>query len=281
MVSSRLKQLRDWVPILGILALLAMFLKLPEVPIFKCKMCLANDPYMPLMGAAYFSALVAAALLFPNFPSPAVARGGLIWALLLSLTLTYMYLPSWCIPCLLAHVCHVLIWTIWLTVPAQESSRSSPFKERLCFMLLVPICVVTLFSCLNLTFLIYGFKQKQHLLATTLKPGDRVPFTSKAELASGTVINFISPDCLFCKEQMAILNNTQLAHRLIVVSPLLLPELVEQLPSANWIEDRSGELRDLFKVAGFPTLFVIGNDSKIAQVVAGVPDQLKDMPKLQ
>jgi len=108
-----------------------------------------------------------------------------------------------------------------------------------------------------------------------------VPFTSKAELASGTVINFISPDCLFCKEQMAILNNTQLAHRLIVVSPLLLPELVEQLPSANWIEDRSGELRDLFKVAGFPTLFVIGNDSKIAQVVAGVPDQLKDMPKLQ
>jgi thiol-disulfide isomerase/thioredoxin len=297
MVSSILNKFRNWIPIFGIFALLVMFLKLPEAPnifgIFKCKICASNSPYFPLIGGAYFSVLIAAALLFPNFPPTQIARGGLIWALLLLASLTYINLPNWCVPCLLGHLCNVIIWAIWTFVPVKtRTSPTSSMKERAFLTLFAPLVVMALFSSLNLTLLIYGLKQKHNGLTTVLKPGDSVPlFTATTNngnliIRDGTqtesivIINFIAPDCPFCKEQLTVLSNlvTPLksgSFQLINVSPALTPDLIRQMPSVDWVEDKEGSLRTLFKVEGYPTLFVVGNNSTITHVVSGVSDQLK------
>src|SRR5579871_3264564 len=110
MVSSILKHSRLAIPFFGLLALLMLFLKLPGIS--SCKIC--STPYMPFIGGAYFSILIALSLLFPRFPSPSIARAGLIWAVLLFVLLTYRDLPQWCAPCVSAHLCHSALWTIWL-----------------------------------------------------------------------------------------------------------------------------------------------------------------------
>lgn len=293
-----MKRLRYWVPVLGILALAALFFKLPETPnvfgLLGCKTCGSNDPYLPLFGAGYFAALIAVSLLFPTFPGRLVARGGLVWAVLLASALTYMLLPGWCAACLVAHACNILIWTIWVVVlPAAREPSASTIKERLCLALFAPISVVALFSCLNLTFMAYGFKVNRNIAASSLRLGDAAPAftapisggprsfsTADAAQTAATVINFVSPDCSFCKEQLHVLNAvaTQLAsgpYRFINVSPMLLPELVQNAPATEWVEDKGGKLRELFKVSGYPTMFVVGTDGKIAQVIPGVPEQLK------
>lgn len=284
-----MKQLRHYIFFLGILALGALFLTLPETPnffgIFKCKACASSDPYLPLMGAGYFAVLMAVSLLFPSFLSHHVSRGGLLWAVLLALTLTYLHLPHWCIACLIAHGCNILIWTILVVSPPADESNSANFRERLCLIFFAPVSLVALFSCLNLTFMAYGFKPNHPILAMGLQPGDQLPSTfltetSDASHALGIVINFISPNCPFCQEQLPILDSvaSQLAensYRFINVSPALPAELVEQAPAAEWVEDKEGRLRELFKVAGYPTLFVVGADGIIAHVIAGVPEQLK------
>lgn len=293
-----MKQLRHWVPILGILALTVLFLKLPETPnvfgIFKCKMCAASDPYLPLIGAGYFALLIAISLLFPTFPGPLMARGGLVWAGLLALTLTYYDLPNWCIACLIGHACNIFIWTIWWAVPSTtDEPRASPQRERLFLTLLAPITIVALFSCLNLTFLIYNLKVKHHTSGTGLHVGDTIPAfaiqnrenrsLSNADIdkTMAIVINFISPNCPYCQEQLPILDAVaaQLAndsYRFINISPLLPLELTKQSSNIEWFEDKEGKLKDLFKVSGYPTLFIIENEGKILKIISGVPNALKD-----
>ena len=292
-----MKSVRYCVPVLGILALAALFLKLPETPevfrLIACKTCSSGDPYLPLLGAGYFATLVALSLLFPAFPGPLVARGGLIWAVLLALALTYLSLPVWCPACLIAHACHILIWTIWnLTPSAATESRASAFPERLCLTLFAPISVVALFSGLNLTFMAYGFKLNHSALASGLQPGDAVPaFTAQTTAGhsltninsadtAGTVINFVSPGCPYCEQQLPVLNAvaSQLAGgscRFINVSPALPPDLLQRAPATEWVEDKEGKLRELFHVSGYPTLFVVGADGKITQVIPGVTATLR------
>lgn len=290
-----MKVCRNWIPILGIFALALLFLNLPETPnpfgIFGCKTCTVSDPYLSLMGAGYFAALLAISLLFPAFPTPHVARGGLLWAILLAFTLTYLHLPSWCIVCLICHACHILMWIIWVFVPPVVNTSALVFRERLCLTLILPISIVALFSCLNLTFMAYNYKSNRHELATGLKPGDVVlPLTIKTSddqvlIHVDTndlmyiVINFVSPNCPHCQEQLPILNRitTQLVngpYRFINVSSVLQPELVQLSPNSEWIEDKEGKLRELFKVLGYPTLFVMGKEGKIDQIIPGVSDQL-------
>jgi thiol-disulfide isomerase/thioredoxin len=289
-------QFRHWVPAFGILALATLFLKLPEIPnifgFFECKTCTSSDPYLPLIAAGYFSLLIAVALLFPDFPLPMIARGGLTWAILLALSLTYILLPDWCLSCLIGHGCHILIWTIWVVTPQATNKPISTFQERFCLMLFVPISVVALFSCLNLTFMAYGYKL-QHIVSTpSLQPGDAVPnvitqtlnddhlfIDSTAAQTTGIVINFISPDCPYCKEQLSVLYAVvaQLESgscRFINVSPSLSSEMIQQSTAIEWVEDKEGKLRELFKVSGYPTMFVVGTDGKIKLVIPGVPDQL-------
>jgi thiol-disulfide isomerase/thioredoxin len=153
--------------------------------------------------------------------------------------------------------------------------------------------VVALFSCLNLTFLVYGFKAHHSVAAAGLAPSDSAPSFNIKTIGSdstisntdvaqtvGLVINFISSDCPYCKEQLPVLEAvaTELAsssYRFVNVSPTVSSELIQHSSMIEWVEDKEGYLRELFKVTGFPTLFVIGTEGKILQVIYGVPDQLK------
>jgi thiol-disulfide isomerase/thioredoxin len=292
-----MRQLRNWVPVLGILALAALFLKLPETPevlrVLACKTCSSSEPYLPLIGAGYFAILVTVSFLFPAFPGPQVARGGLIWAVLLAAALTYLNRPGVCPLCLIGHACHILIWIIWnFAPPAANESRTSAFRERLCLTLFAPISVVALFSGLNLTFMAYGFKFNHSILASSLQPGDALPaFTAEtttgrsltntsAAATAGIVINFVSPGCPYCEQQLPVLNTVaaQLAkgsYRFINISPAAPPDLLQRAPATEWVEDKEGALRELFQVSGYPTLFVVGTNGKIVQVIPGFTDQLQ------
>lgn len=279
--------MRKCVPFLAFLALVALFFKLPEVPNFfgvlACKSCSAGNPFLLFLGAGYFSTLFALSLLFPSFPGKRVARGGLVFAIVLMLLLTYSIYPEFCGLCLFAHGCHAMIWAIWLAVPGM-GIKGAFFRERICVLVFGPIAVVALFICLNLSFMAYGYKSRSQVVS--LRHGDAVPnFTVKtaggSELSSsdpaGFIINFVSPNCPFCKEQLTAVGAAmqQFKQRIINVSPQLSKDLVQYAPNADWVEDKGGDLLKLFRVAGFPTMFVVGSDGKIAQVMQGVPEEMK------
>ncbi len=280
--------LRKWaIPVLGMTALAALFLKLPEVPnffgLFSCKACSSNDPFLPLAGAGYFSAIIALSLLFPAFPSRRAAKGGLLWAVLLAFALTYLHLPKWCGACLTAHACNVLIWTVWFFYGSPIQEKETRFTERLYLLLIAPVSTIALFSCLNLTFMAYGFKIHQNPPVSSLKAGDPIPHfiaetTEGRHLSNNEplILNFISPDCPYSKEQLKILNGiqTKIHSRVIHVSPNLTHELTQDSP-AEWVEDKDSKLLKLFKVKGYPTLFALDKDGKITQVIPGVPKQLE------
>jgi thiol-disulfide isomerase/thioredoxin len=294
-----MSKIRDVAPVLlGLLAMVALFLKLPETPdffsTFACKTCATSDPYLPLIGSGYFALLVAVSLLFPSFPGPKAARAGLLWATLLAAVLTVIDQPGWCIDCLVGHACNILIWTIWLAIPpaANQVPTSSTLRERFCLAIFAPISVVALFSCLNLTFMAYGIKHNRALAATTLQAGDAIPTfnaqtnrrgitNSDITQTAGTVINFVAQDCPYCKEQLPSVEAvaTQLvkgSYRIINVSPSLSPEIIQRSPTSEWVEDKTGNLRQLFHVSGFPTMFVVGSNGKIEQIFTGVPEKFKE-----
>lgn len=271
---------------------------MPEAPnlfgLLGCKTCSSSDPFLLLIGTGYFATLIAISLLFPSFPNRQIARGGLIWALLLALGLTYIHLPNWCIACLIGHLFNILIWTIWVIVPSPKSeSISSSFKERIFFLILTPIIVVTFFSCINITFLIYRFKNEQDLsITTSFKPGDMIPpfivQTTKGIKISqenltqtlGTVINFVTANCPYCNQQLPILNDVAARlsdshYQFINVSFTLTDDLTQKASSTEWVEDKEGDLHHIFQVKAYPTTFIIGNDGKIRQVILGVPENLE------
>lgn len=280
-----------------------LFFQLPETPnlfgLLGCKNCSPGNPFLVLVGAGYFAGVIAVALLFPNFPNRNIAYSGLIWALLLAAGLTYLHLPNWCVACLVGHFFNILIWIIWSFASSPTSEGNSTFfKERVYFSILTPMIVVALFGCLNITFLIYNFKEEQNELSTAaLKSGDMAPpfilQTSTGHEISqdnltqglGTVINFVMDGCPYCKDQLQVVNKiaTELAfkaYRFINVSPTLTDKLTKSAPSTDWVEDKEGYLHSLFKVKAYPTLFIVGNDGKIRQVILGVPENLEEkLPK--
>jgi peroxiredoxin len=290
-----MKHLRYWVVILGLIALVALFLKLPDTPnlpgVLHCKTCVSSDPYIPLMGAGYFALLVAFALLFPSLPGPRVARAGLTWAILLALALTYLHFPQWCALCLIAHACNILIWTIWMIDPAPKNvQRGSPLRERLCLVLFAPISVIALFGALDLTFMAYGFKISHSMPMMGVQKGETVPVfsaqTSKGRSISntniaqtkGVVLSFVLPGCPHCKHQLPIVNAVAVEmkgspYRFINISPTLQTGEIQLAPDEEWVEDKDGKLGDLFKISGYPTMFIIKPDGKIAEVIPGAPEQ--------
>ena len=282
------------VPFLGALSLLALFLNLPETQKLLglgCKTCAASSPYLTLIGAGYFAVLTAVSLLFPAFPHPRTARSGLIFSVLLAIALTYVKFPEWCLFCLACHACHMLIWTIWMIVPGTKELSDSIFREKMCLIIFSPFSVIALFACLNLTFMAYSVQVSSKPLAG-LAPGDSIPdfqmetltgrFIGKTDGAQteNMIINFVSPDCQYCKEQLPIINAVAAEfasgpYRFINVSPSLPNELVQHYPATEWVEDKEIKLRQLFKVSGYPTMFVVGAEGKILQVIPGVPEQLE------
>jgi thiol-disulfide isomerase/thioredoxin len=158
---------------------------------------------------------------------------------------------------------------------------------------MAPIILIALFSTLNITFMVYNLKATNNMLVSGLQPGDTVPefvtqninrTFSNTDIAAtkGVLINFISPGCPYCQDQLPILESVAAQYaggpyRFINISPALPPELIQQAPTAEWFEDQKGQLRELFKVSGYPTLFVIRTDGKIMQVIPGVPQDLKSI----
>lgn len=293
MVSSRvaLKYLRSCVPALGLIALAAMFLKLPEISrLFQCATCGFHDPYIPLISCGYFAALTALSLLFPAFPNRYIAWGGLVWALLLFFVMTWYQLPHWCFLCLLGHGCNLLIWGIWCFVPAPKQEATIPYPGmRLCLLFFVPGSIVALFGSLNLTFMAYGFKAGPQF-SSGLRVGDSVPMFTVQTHAGRTIpdgdgqrmiLNFMMPECPYCEELFQKLHpfTEQLVNsscRIIHISEQLSPEMIEHSPLCEWVEDREGVMQKLFGIQGFPTLYVVGSDGRILRVISGVSDRLKE-----
>lgn len=284
---------RFCIPFLGIIALIALFLKLPEAAHFftrsTCGSCLSKDPYMPLIGCGYFGFLIAASLLFPTFPNRTLAFGGWIGSIALACALTYIHLPDICLACLIGHACNILIWSIWFFVRAPEhKSTTLHLGTRFCILLFAPLSVIALFSSLNLTLLAYN--PGKPLSNIGLHTGDPLPsFIAQTldgkEIANtnreAMILNFITPNCTYCKEQLQILHQVKsqlpnTSYRIINISPILLPELIQQSPLSEWIEDKGAALQKSFKIQGFPTLYVVGSDEKILRVIQGVPKGLQE-----
>ncbi len=271
-----MKQLRYIVPFLSLIALISLFFKLPN-----CTTCHTENLLLPFLGIGYFSILFAISLLFPIFPKGTVGWIGLIGSILLPISLIWLDGIPNCLPCFIAHAANIGIWAIWLATPPLQIQTSTPVTERLCLALIVPIAVISLFGFLNLSL-----PKKRTFIG--LSVGETVPvFSYKtlkgAQIANSSqetlLINFIAPNCPFCKEQLQILNALAAelpTLRWVNVSPVLPQEWVAASPTADWIEDKEGGLRNLFKVYGTPTLFILGSNGKIATVVPGVPEQMKD-----
>lgn len=271
-----MKQLRYTVPFLSLIALISLFFKLPH-----CTTCRSENLLLLFLGIGYFSILFAISLLFPSFPGRYVARGGLLGSILLPISLIWLDGIPNCLPCTIAHAANIGIWTIWLATPPLQIQTSTPVTERLCLALIVPISVIALFGFLNLSL-----PKKRTFIG--LSVGETVPVfsykTLKGEqIANSTqgtlLINFIAPNCPFCKEQLQILNALAVEFpnlKWVNVSPILPEEWIASSPSADWIEDKENELRKLFKVYGTPTLFVLSPEGKISKVIPGVPEQMKD-----
>jgi len=126
-------------------------------------------------------------------------------------------------------------------------------------------------------------------MIASLQVGDVVPpfavetshssFTNK-DIAATTIVNFVTPNCPYCQDQLPILDAfaatlTNTPYRFINISSYLSPELTQLSSKTEWVEDKEGSLREIFKVAGYPTLFVIGSDNTIKKVVPGVPQHLQ------
>lgn len=268
--------MRRVVLVLAFFALTALFFKMPETPqLFGfCQACSGSDPWLPLLGAAYFALLLAIGFFFPQFPGRWTARGGFIGAVLLA----WMLLSSeLCVPCLAAHGCNIAIWLIWC-FQTRRISRETATKEKLCFCLFAPLLAVTLFSCLNLMLMVYSVKNP---VSIGLQPGELAPVfafpVSDGPVTDRVVISFIAPDCPHCKKQMEVMEAVARelqggAYRFIYVTPFL---PAQKSGGIEWVEDRDGFFRELFKVAGTPTLIVVGADRRVVLSIPGVPEALK------
>jgi hypothetical protein len=207
--------------------------------------------------------------------------------------LTVLHRPNVCWACLAAHSCNILIWAIWLFSKNPVREKEARSNERLALLIFAPISMVAFFSCLNLTFMAYGFNNDSGPKEVGLRSGEPIPLFSaqtiegrlieSSAIAGGPIereqriiLDFVSLNCPYSKEQMKILEGIPKKSRWICVTPSLNSEIVQNSIGAEWVEDRDYRLHKLFKVKGYPTLFVLGRDGKIDTVIPGVPAQFKE-----
>jgi len=278
-------------PLFGLVALILLFFKLPGVPelfgILNCKSCSTTTPYLPMVTAAYFSAFVTCILCFPSLPARPLKYAGIVWALGLAICLTYLS-PTWCWICLGAHTCHVAMWIFWRPVRVR-TEHSVGLKLSLIFT--SALAVMALFSTLNVTFLVYGLQFKNPT-GSLVKKGSKVkPFALKtieekalsntllAEFG-GTILNFVSSNCPYCKEQVPELDSLALkfqeqGFRFVTISQHVVPELQVLGPNLEWAEDQKRTLFELFGIEGYPTMVLIDSKGVVKTTVAGATSNLE------
>lgn len=137
----------------GLAALILLFFKLPGVGIYMgfltCQACTTKTLWVSLIGAAYFSALIATIFVFPKLPKCPWRYAGMVWALALPIFLYYLE-PSWCTICFFAHLCHLGLWIFW---KPRKESLSLPFGVKIILVCISVSAVTGLYAALNLTFL--------------------------------------------------------------------------------------------------------------------------------
>lgn len=192
--------------------------------------------------------------------------------------MTYFDFPKVCALCLFAHACHILMWTLWLVIPAKVV-YAGPYAKKIALAMLAPLCAAALFVGINHTL--------KKSAVEGLKIGDALPAFSVQTVTGRTissadtsvnVFNFIATDCPYCLEQQEklkeFLPSLSQKIRFVNVTPIIPGNLNAYAPNIEWVADPDQKLLELFRVAGYPTLFV-AKEGKIIQVVLGVPDHLK------
>lgn len=283
--------------LLGIVALILLFFKLPGVPelfgIVNCTSCSTSTPYVPMLAAGYFAAFLTCRLCFPSLPKPPLKIGGLVWSLGLATVLTYLS-ASWCWICLIAHTCHILMWLFWK--PTQEKSETL-VGMKISIISTTSVAMMALYSTLNFTFLVYGLQIKSPIHSvvkegTVVKPFEfetieKQVFSSENLAAhSGVILNFVSPHCLFCKEQIPKLNEIakeflDKGFRFINVSRQVVPDLQALGPHLEWAEDLRGELSPEFGITGYPTLILLDSKGEVVKTAEGLSSDFETKLKHQ
>lgn len=182
--------------------------------------------------------------------------------------------------CLIAHVCHIGMWIFW---KPQSSRHEEMVGLKVSMALTTSVAMAALFSTLNFTFLIYGLNFSNPI-GSLIKTGSTVaPFNiesislSSDELSNlnGVILNFVSPQCLYCKEQLPKLDEiassyTDAGFRFVNVTREITPELKSFAPSMEWAEDGAGILLPKFGIDGYPTLVVMDSKGTVVAADAGV-----------
>jgi len=281
-----------YLALFAVIALIFLFFKLPGVPelfgISDCKSCSTSTPYLPMLAAAYFSAFLTCILCFRSLPTRSIRYAGLVWSVGLAISLSYLS-PDWCVICLFAHTCHICMWIFW---KPSQSRPEEMIGMKLSIIFASSVAAMALFSTLNFTFLVYGLQVKSS--NTLVKAGSKVkPFeletVEKNSLSSehlslypGVVLNFVSANCLYCKEQIPKLDEVakefhDKGFRFINVSRQLLPDLQDLGPNLEWVEDHQGELPPQFGIAGYPTMILLDPEGVVVEATAGASADFKEM----
>ncbi len=271
---------RKLISVIALLGMGSSFVKLPEIAalVSPCKECSFAEPYLPLIASAYFAILFALSLLFPHFPkSRHIAGSGLLSGTAIALLLIFRMGGHLCIPCLVGHFCSIAIWALWLFFPERSKVVEDHVALKCSLLFLIPVSVVALFGNLNLTLMAYDIKKSEPFLELGMRVGEAIPTVSGVPWnGRGKIFNFVAPDCPFCKEQMEILGKIP-SLDITYITPSLEGPLMQLAPKGEWIEDRDLTLRGLFKIRGYPTLYVVDDQGKIAKVIRGVSEELKTL----
>lgn len=261
-----MKGLHIWIPIFIIFAITALGLKLSQTFSPSCFACSTQSPYLTMMGSAYFITILLLFIFYPKFPPPQLTKFGLLGACCIALILTYLRASNPCPHCLIAHACNIVIWTLWLI--ASNIKDLSTLKHRLSSSLLSTCGAFALVTSLHFIFPSSLFKQKD--IASIF------PAQSTAEIH---IINFVSPNCAYCKEQLSLLDNAamQLRHlpyRFTNVTVSSIEELSPLASHTQWVEDQEMKLHQLFHVTGYPTMYIVDRDGKVTHVFRGASDEI-------
>lgn len=234
------------------LAIILLAFKIPGALQNPCESCVEGNTLLPLLGAAYFTALFTAILLYPERFGKTVSRAGLVWAIMLGSALT-LTSDALCPICLAVHCSHVLAWASLVLSQARQSHLK-------CFYLLfTPLLTAALFLGLNLAL--------AHRVDSII--GMNVSHLGFKDYEE-TKILFAGPNCPFCKAIYPKLEKEPIHNRrLIAITRKESPEMKGSLPSYEWIEDPEGKLIKALKIQGFPTLVTINRSGKVISVKVG------------
>lgn len=214
-----------------------------------------------MMGSAYFITILLLFIFYPKFPPPQLTKFGLLGACCIALILTYLRASNLCPHCLIAHACNIVIWTLWLIT--SNIKDPSTLKHRLSSSLLSICGAFALVTSLHFIFPSSLLKEKD--IASIF------PAQSTTEIH---IINFVSPDCAFCKEQLPALDNIALQlqdhpYHFINITDSNLSAMSSQAKHTEWIEDKDRKLHQLFHVTGYPTTFILKSNGEVIRVIRG------------